>query len=52
MGEKGVNVEQNGLKLFYGIGRFCMFKSLKDTFSRIDDIQCSVNRVYSSFKLL
>ena len=52
MGEKGVNIEQNGLKLFYGIGRFCMFKSLKDTFSRIDDIQCSVNRVYSSFKLL
>ena len=50
--EKGLSVEQNGIKLFYGIGRFCLLNDMKNVYARVDEISHSVHRVYSSFKKL
>jgi hypothetical protein len=50
--EKGLSVEQNGIKLFYGIGRFCLLNDMKNVYARVDEISHSVHRVYSSFKNL
>ena len=50
--EKGLYVEQNGIKLFYGIGRFCLLNDMKNVYARVDEVSQSVNRVYSSFKKL
>ena len=49
---KGLYVEQNGIKLFYGIGRFCLLNDMKNVYARVDEVSQSVHRVYSSFKKL
>ena len=50
--ERGLTVEKNGITLFYGIGRFCLLKDMKEVFNNIDKVQSDIHRVYSSFKLL
>ena len=50
--EKGAYVEQNGIKLFYGIGSFYLLENMKKILFNVDKVQEYVNKVYSSFNYL
>ena len=50
--EKGTVIEMKNLKLHCTISRCSSMQKLKETFSKVDEMQIAINKVYSSFRWL